>query len=53
MPTGHFAHSFARESESDPELALILERWSSLPEPIRAGIVAMVRATRTIRATEN
>jgi hypothetical protein len=28
----------------DPELALIVSSWSRLPEPIRAGIVAMVKA---------
>jgi hypothetical protein len=27
------------------DLALIIERWEALPEPVRAGIVAMVRAT--------
>jgi hypothetical protein len=26
-------------------LALIVERWDSLPEAVRAGIVAMVRAS--------
>ena len=29
----------------DPGLALIVERWGSLPEAVRAGIVAMVRAS--------
>jgi len=28
----------------DPGLALVVERWTDLPEAIRAGIVAMVRA---------
>jgi hypothetical protein len=27
-----------------PDLALIIQRWDALPEPIRAGILAMVRA---------
>jgi hypothetical protein len=28
----------------DPDLALVVERWDSLPEAVRAGIVAMVKA---------
>ena len=32
-------------SEPPPELAEIMEAWPSLPEPIRAGILAMVRAS--------
>jgi hypothetical protein len=31
--------------QTDPRLALIVERWDSLPEAVRAGIVAMVRAS--------
>ena len=31
--------------ESDPDLAAIVTAWPTLPEAIRAGIVAMVRAT--------
>ena len=27
-----------------PDLSLVVERWESLPGPIRAGIVAIVRA---------
>jgi hypothetical protein len=27
------------------DLALVIERWTNLPEAIRAGIVAMVRAS--------
>jgi hypothetical protein len=30
--------------QKSPELALVIERWDSLPEAVRAGIVAMVRA---------
>jgi hypothetical protein len=29
---------------SDPDLAVVIEAWDRLPEAIRAGIVAMVRA---------
>jgi hypothetical protein len=38
------AYSLAREVEKDPDLALLVERWDSLPEAVRAGIVAMVKA---------
>jgi hypothetical protein len=31
---------------TDPDLALINDRWNDLPDAIRAGIVAMVKATR-------
>jgi hypothetical protein len=27
-----------------PDLALVVERWAELPEAVRAGIAAMVRA---------
>lgn len=29
---------------SDPDLAIVVKRWESLPEAVRAGIVAMVKA---------
>ena len=29
----------------DPRLGALLDAWPTLPEPIRAGILAMVRAT--------
>jgi hypothetical protein len=41
-PPGDFAQTFARESQSDPDLALILDRWPTLPEPIKAAIRALV-----------
>jgi hypothetical protein len=58
-PTGDFplAHSLACETQKasdtsylervkiDPDLALLVERWDSLPDAVRAGIVAMVKAT--------
>jgi hypothetical protein len=31
-------------ARASPDLALIVERWESLPEALRAGIVAMVKA---------
>ena len=35
----------APESDLDPDLALILEAWPALPDAVRAGIMAMVKAT--------
>jgi len=31
-------------SPADPGLALLIEQWAHLPEPLRAGIMAMVKA---------
>jgi hypothetical protein len=30
----------------DPDLTAVLDAWPTLAEPIKAGIVAMVRAAR-------
>ena len=38
------AHSLACQVEKDPNLKLLVERWDCLPEPVRAGIVAMIKA---------
>jgi hypothetical protein len=39
------AHRPAHRQESlPPDLALVFERWDALPEAVRAGIVAMVKA---------
>jgi hypothetical protein len=32
--------------KTDPELAAVVATWPELPEAIRAGIVAMVKAAR-------
>ena len=37
--TGHSTTSCT----NDPDLAAVVEAWSELPEPMRAGILAMVR----------
>lgn len=34
----------APEAPIDPDLAMIIEAWPTLPESIKAGIVAMIRA---------
>jgi hypothetical protein len=39
-----FCLSFLKEK--CPDLALVVERWASLPEAVQAGIVAMVKATQ-------
>ena len=31
--------------ETPPDLAEIIDAWPALPEPIRAGILAMVRSS--------
>jgi hypothetical protein len=49
--TPHFSKGGAESGANDPQndridpgLALLVERWDSLPEAVRAGIVAMVKA---------
>jgi hypothetical protein len=39
-----FCLAFLTRKSAD--LALVVERWESLPEALRAGIVAMVKATQ-------
>jgi hypothetical protein len=36
----------ARELQIDPDLALLIEVWSTLPEVLRAGIMAIINASR-------
>ena len=38
------AQTLARETEIDPDLARVVSAWPDLPEAIRAGIGAMVKA---------
>jgi hypothetical protein len=33
-----------RAASNDPDLAAVIDAWDRLPEAIRAGIVAMVKA---------
>ncbi len=48
----HLVHQSAAESgaveaangKCDPNLQLIVDRWPQLPDAIKAGIIAMVRA---------
>jgi hypothetical protein len=39
------AFCLALLARKSADLALLVERWDSLPEAVRAGIVAMVKAT--------
>ena len=44
QPTGH---QLATDTcMTDPGLAAIVDAWPGLPEPIKAGIVAMVKAAK-------
>ena len=44
-PEGETAPETGPETDpSDPELEAIIRAWPALPEAVRAGIVAMVRA---------
>ena len=42
--SNHLATSLATILQNHPELASVVESWSKLSEPVRAGILAMVRA---------
>jgi hypothetical protein len=34
--------------QKSPDLALVIDAWSELPEAVRAGITAMVKAARSV-----
>ena len=38
------AYCVALLADESPDLAVVVETWSVLPEPIREGIVAMVKS---------
>ncbi len=45
QPVAIVAHHLPTENRrADPELAAVIDAWDRLPEAIRAGIVAMVKA---------
>ena len=35
-----------KKPPQDPDLALIIERWEHLPEPVKTGIMAMVKSVK-------
>ena len=41
----NLASCLALLARKSPDLAFLVERWDSLPQAVRAGIVAMVKAT--------
>ena len=41
---GELAFCLVLLQQKSPDLAMLVERWDSLPDAVRAGIVAMVRA---------
>jgi hypothetical protein len=41
----NLASCLALLARKSADLALLVERWDALPETVRAGIVAMVKAT--------
>jgi hypothetical protein len=43
-PENALAFSLAHKVQKEPDLAMVVKRWDSLPEAVRAGIVAMVKA---------
>ena len=46
IPETALANTLARESQIDPDLARLIDAWPTLPEAIRAGIIAMIQAAR-------
>jgi hypothetical protein len=46
-PPKNLAECLALLAQNSPALALVAECWNGLPDPVRAGIVAMVKAARS------
>ena len=44
LPVAHHLPTDTRKT--DPELAVLVDAWPELPEAIKVGILAMVRAAR-------
>jgi hypothetical protein len=56
VPAGRFADAARYPSVSDrchnrPDLVVVIEAWPELPEAIKAGILAMVKAARSCELT--
>jgi len=47
LPTDTCQSEPPRPTPTDPDLAAVVAAWPELPEAIKAGIVAMVKATRS------
>jgi hypothetical protein len=39
------AYTLALLVKESPDLALLIETWDSIPDAVRAGIIAMVKAS--------
>lgn len=52
-PPEPLAHSLARESQIDPDLARLIDAWPMLPNVLRAGILAMIDASGPKRVDPN
>jgi hypothetical protein len=46
-PENGLAHCLAILAPKYPDLALLVTRWHALPQMVRAGIVAIVRAVQS------
>jgi hypothetical protein len=44
--SGGDVHADVHTAPADPALSVVVEAWSSLPPAVRAGILAMVEASR-------
>ncbi len=51
-PTGQVSDTSA-DGTGDPDLACVVAAWPSLPEPIRAGILALVNAVQNGRGGDS
>ena len=40
------ASTATKEAHLDPDLAILIDAWPSLPDAVKAGIVAMAKASR-------
>jgi hypothetical protein len=46
LPTSPIAHHLPTDTrKSNPDLAAVVDAWPTLPEAVKAGIVAMVKAS--------
>jgi hypothetical protein len=45
-PEKNLVSCWALLKQRSPDLALVVELWDQLPEAVKAGIVAMVKATK-------
>jgi hypothetical protein len=51
-PKDNLASCLALLARQSPDLALLVKVWDTLPDPVRAGIVAMVKAASASESKE-